>query len=418
MSSRTKRLLATYVGLVITLLGALAWLLMGGSRSLLAAALGKLLPDGWVVAVVHLVEWYVTNHLPAVLTFLVTWSAAVVPALVFWLKEMVSVSYERDLVGERHHPSLPLARQLLDEVIMLVMVAALSLLALRLSVSPGLKWAGVALGQLVLLVTVAVDFVGPTLARPGRSPVGVWKMLVRYPVRTLLFGLAISLPLTLGAGLASWLGLSGAILFILLHGVMLGAAVIVGTRVAVGMEDGDDATPATNLVVVALALALLVFNGLYFGGLLKALYNISPVLQSKWDYVEGTLEYGHDSGATLYLSFDVTVHNPTGRTAALQDEHDVQLRHGGDNVASMRLPPFEVAPGATVVRSIKFKLSGRSGLIDKGVRFVESASKGGFRAALKRASKSAANVDAYAADLVLPLPTGELLVPLYRGDES
>ncbi len=425
MSQRTKRLLAGYAVAVAVILGGLALLLAGNKDGLLAGFVGAVLPDSLVDVGVMLAEQYVANHLPAVVTLLVTVCVALVPAFVFPLKEILSASYEKDIDPmQPGHPEFPLWLQAFDEACMVAIMGALALAAFRIAVTPGFETIGMVLANVVLAATAAVDFIGPTLMRRGRSPVDTYRIvLTRYPLHAVAFGGIMAVVTTLAAKLITWgvfpVGI-GAVFLILTYTAVFSAAVLIGTRTAANMKTGTDMPLTANMTVLALMVGLLSFNAFFFGGVAQAVYHASPVLKCQWKLVDNTLDFGRPTfkDPAIKLDFDVTITNPTDRTAKVKAGAVVSLVHNKDSVATTNVPAFEVGPGESVTQHIAFKVAPKGGIARKGLGLLNNVRKGGVKKALWGAAKSAVDRKAYRAVLTLPVPTGSLVVTLYDGSKE
>jgi hypothetical protein len=419
VSPRTGKLLGGYIGLTAAVMTGFCLLIAGSKDGLLAGAVSAVLPDSLVEPGILLAEHYIDTHLMAVLTLMVTVIVAVLPALVFWLKEKLSASYELDGDHRIVHPELSLGRQVWDEAVMLVLVLAPALLAFRMSVTPGMELLGNALGQVVLIGTAAVDFIGPTLLRRGRSPVNVCRVLFfRYPLHSLFFGAVFALLTTAVAWASSKESPMAGILFMVTaYSVIFGAAVMLGTVTAANMKDvGNDIPLAPRAIIIAAMAGLLVFNGVFFGTIAEATWNVSAVLKCKWEMVPGTMKFERPTlkDRALKVSFDVAVTNPTTRKVQVDAGSTVTLFHKDEVVGETNIPPVHISAGRSVAQRIHFRVTPRKGIAMKALRMAKTGRKKGWLKTAKAAAKSAVDRTAYRATLRLPTPTGVFTKDLYR----
>ncbi|MCA9547085.1 MAG: hypothetical protein KC613_21935, partial [Myxococcales bacterium] len=419
------RALALYLAAVAAVFAALGWAVAAHQGELLDAALRFVLPEGWVPTAQVFAQGYVRDHLPAVINLWVSLIAVVVPAVTFPLKEIASARYERSARAGTAGwtpppPQPPLMKQVVEEALLLVVFLALALGALRVSVTPGLAKLGGALTWVVLSVSFAVDFLGPTLVRHHVSPTDVYRTLgLRRPLHSLVFGAAWALPIWgMGKALPH---LSPTVGFAALAAVNLGVfagALLSGTLAGSRMVSAAKALRPSRFKGLGWAalLGLLLYNGAYFGGAVRAAWHATPVLKCTWRPVLSSVDWALPglTDPSLRLRFDVEIHNPTGRTAQVGD-NTVTLYHKGEAVTATRIPPFEVAPGARVTRPIALAVRPQAGLLGKAVKFAAAARRDGLWSATKANAASLADKTAYRVELALPLPTGRLVLPLYDG---
>lgn len=410
---------------IAAVFGGLGALIAAEQATLRRAALAFVLPDDWITAADHLLRGWMRDHRPAMINLLVSALVVVVPALTFPLKEKLSARYEAQ--RRRGDPDWqpprepPLWVQALEEALLLLVFAALALGALRVALTPGWGRVGHWLSNGVLAFTFAVDFIGPTLARHRTSPTAIYRVLFRHhPLAALGFGALLSAPPLLVARLLAR-GDGTAAEFALLAGVNTACVVVaalwgtaIGSRIASRRHPpptGWFSVPFWSAIGVGLAL-----NLLFFGGAFRAALGVSPVLKCDWRPVPDTFDLDLPGllDPTLRLSLDVDVHNPTERTARV-DENTVEIRHRGRPVAETRLPPFTVPAGETARQHIALEVTPSGALWDKAGQVIADGIDDGWWPAVKGAALGAADPAAWAVVLTLPLPTGELVVPLYDG---
>lgn len=415
---------ALYVAVIGGIFAGLGSLAASHQDELRAVALRFVLPDDWVDPADWLVRGWLEKHRPALVNLLVTTVAVLVPMLTFPLKEWASARFEAHVRrgdADWQVPRSPsLAIQAWEEILLLIVFATLALGALRLSLTPGWERVGFWLTHGVLTFTYAVDFIGPTLARHHISPSDTYRALfLRFPFRALVFGALLSGPPMLVARALPALDPDTG--FALLAGVntlctaiAVAAGTALGTRMvepARGMRPSWLKAPVWGALLVGLGL-----NLAFFGGALRTALEVSPVLRCEWETDLTTLDFDLPglSEPTLRIRFEVDVVNPTRRRARIGDNH-VDLRHRGESLAETRLPPFDVPPGASVRQTIELAFTPRQALMKRGVGLVEHALEDGVWAALRGAASGAIDPQAYEVTLTVPLPTGELRVPLYQG---
>ncbi len=427
MSRRVLGPLTLYVLAIGAIFGGLGAWVAAEQDGLRRAVLAFFLPDDWISAGDHLLRGFIRDHRPAMINLLVSALVVVVPALTFPLKEWVSARFEQHLHRDDPDwstpPEHPLWRQALDEGLLLLIFAALSLAALRVTVTPGWGRVGFWLTNGVLAFSLAVDFVGPTLSRHRVSPTAIYWVLFRHhPLRALGFGAVMAAPpLLAGKLLAS--GEGGAAAFMALAGVNTACIAIsalwgtaIGTDIAGRQHPGPSrrfAIPFWLLVTSGLAV-----NGAFFGAAFKAALDVSPILKCTWTPVDDGFELDLPGllDPTLTVELTVEVHNPTARRARI-GENRVELRHRGQALADTALPPFDVAPGETVRQHLELSFEPRGALYDRAGEALADGMENGWWQAAKTAAGGVADKKAWTVILTLPLPSGELVVPLYDGSK-
>lgn len=417
--------LAAYLLAIAAVFAALGALVAAEQDALRRAVLGFVLPDDWIAAGDHLLRGFIRDHRSAMVSLLVSALVVVVPAVTFPLKEWASARFEehlhRDDPGWRRPPEHPLWRQALDEGLLLLIFAALSLTALRVTVTPGWGRVGFWLSNAVLVFSFAVDFVGPTLSRHRVSPTAIYGALFRHhPLRALLFGAALSAPPLIAARLLAK-GQGTALDFALLAGVntaCIGVAVLWGTALGARIVGRDHPPPPRLFSVpfwgaVALAVAI---NGAFFGAAFHRVLGVSPILKCTWSPVDGSFDLDLPGllDPTLTVELTVEVHNPTSRRAHIGDNR-VELWHRGRAVADTALPPFDVPAGGTARQPMRLSFEPRGALFDKAGAVLAEGMDGGWWQAVKGAAGGLADKAAWRVVLILPLPSGELVVTLYDG---
>ena len=417
--------LAVYICAIGLIFGGLGALIAAEQDALRRAVLGFVLPDDWIAAGDHLLKGFIRDHRPAMINLMVSALVVVVPALTFPLKEWVSARFEQHLHRDdpdwRAPAEHPLWIQALHEGLLLVIFAVISLAALRVTVTPGWGRVGFWLTNGVLAFSLAVDFIGPTLSRHRTSPTALYRVLFRHhPLAALGFGAVMAAPPLIAARLLAG-GEGGTGAFVMLAGVntaCIAVSVLWGTHIGTGIAarqhprpNGLFAIPFWSLMVLGLAV-----NGAFFGAAFKAALDVSPVLKCQWRPVDDTFDLDLPGllDPTLTVELAVDVHNPTARRARIGDNR-VELRHRGQPVARTALPPFDVSPGDTARQQLRLSFEPEGALFDRvGEALDEGRQKGWWQAA-KNAAGGIADKTAWTVILTLPLPSGELVVPLYDG---
>lgn len=427
MNRRVLIPLAIYVAAIAAVFGVLGALVAAEQDGLRRAVLGFFLPDDWIAAGDHLLRGFIRDHRPAMVNLLVSALVVVVPALTFPLKEWASARFEQHLHRDEPDwaapPEHPLWRQALEEGLLLLIFAALSLTVLRVTVTPGWGRIGYWLTNGVLAFSLAVDFIGPTLSRHRTPPTAIYRILFRYhPLPAILFGAVLSVPpLLAGKLLASGEGGVGAFVALAtVNTACIAVAVLWGTGIGTRIVAQAHPPPTRWFAIpfwaiVTLALAI---NGAFFGGAFKAALDVSPVLKCTWTPAGDGFELDLPGllDPTLTVELTVDVHNPTRRRARIGD-NTVELRHRGDVVAESALPPFDVGPGETARQTLTLNFEPKGVLFDRAGEALADGMENGWWTAAKKAAGGVVDKTAWAVTLTLPLPSGALSVPLYDGSK-
>lgn len=426
-SARTwLRVFVYALAILAVFAGVGAWLTthQGGLR---LAVIDFFLPaDLHFVGDALIAKFLAPQHEAVLINALVTGSVVLVSMLTFPFKEWLSASYERDtnVTGDRTAQPPPLWEQALEEIKLLLFYAAMTLLVLRIGQvpDPAYRIAALVLSNLVLAMTVAIDFGSPTLARHAIRYADIVRALASRPLRSLAFGALFAAPPVVTGLLVIKFKVdprTGFILLAAVQTVTIVLAVLVGTIVGGTLLDrAEKVTPVgagPRLAGWAVTLGLLAVNGLFFGTAGKALYHVSPVLKCEWSMVPGTFDVDTPSlfDPKLSLRLDVRIHNPTTRLVRIGDNR-VEARHTATSgtrtlLATTALPHFEVAPGATAHQALHFEVKPAGGLLAAGIKGLTQMKDEGILDTLK----GAADPKAYSVRLVLPTPSGDFTIPLY-----
>ena len=422
LSARTwLRAIVYALAILAVFAGIGAWLATHQDGIRLAVIDFILPPDLHFIGDALIEKFLAPQHKAVLINALVTGSVVLVSMLTFPFKEWLSASYERDtkITGARSAHPPPLWEQALEEVKLLLFYAAMTLLVLRIGQvpDPAYRTTALVLSNLVLAITVAIDFASPTLARHAIRYADIVRVLASRPIRSLAFGALFAAPPVVTGLLLVKLKIdprTGFILLAAVQTVTIVLAVLVGTIVGGTLLDrAEKATPVGPGLRGAgwvITLALLVVNGMFFGAAGKALYHVSPVLKCEWTMVPDTFDIDTPSlfDPKLSLRLDVRIHNPTTRLVRIGDNR-VEARHRTTLLATTALPHFEVEPGGTAHQKLHFEVKPAGGLLAAGIKGIVKMKDDGILDTLK----DAADPDAYTVRLVLPTPSGDFTIPLY-----
>lgn len=423
-SSRTLKWLLAYVGAIVLIFGLLGAYLVSKQDVLVSSLLGFFLPDEWISSGEVLLKILFERNPVVVMNVLLTFLLVVVPLITFPLKEGLSASYEVDLRAKdftwTKPKEAPLLVQGIEELLMLVMYVSLSLLALRLSLipSPACVLMGTILSQVVMLTAVAVDFIGPTLARHNISPTDIHRVLFfKHFLHSVFFGLVFVLPTyIMGMILVGMSPVTGFILMAIINVILLVYAVLFGTVAGTKLaEKNKGAKPKlARFFVWGLVIGLLVFNGVFFTVICKDLLHISPVLKCEWTLVPDTFKVERPSleDPTLTMAFDVDVVNPTKRRAEVGDNTFV-FEHGDVKLASASMPKFSVDPESTSRQHLEVEVKPSiEGAAAKAKGLLAVVKKEGLLKTVKDATVHTFDPTLYHVFLLLPTPVGDLTIKI------
>lgn len=422
LSGRTWTRAIVYALAIATVFGLVGWYLVTHKEALRASILAFFLPDDLMFVGDALIEKFLQpQHIAVLVNAIVTGSVVLVSLLTFPLKEWLSASYERDtqVTGGKTPHAPPLWEQALEELKLLLFYAAMTLTVLRIGQTPdpAFKIAALVLSNLVLAVTVAIDFASPTLARHGIRYADIVRVLASRPIRSLGFGAVFAAPPVITGLVIVKLKMDPTTGFLALAGVQILTivlAVLVGTVVGGTLlgkaEKAQPVGGGLKLAGWALTLGLLAYNGLFFGAAGKALYHVSPVLKCDWSLQADSFDIDTPSlfDPKLSLRFGVLIKNPTERTAKIGDNR-IEVFYEKTLIASTKLPPFEVAAGGEATQPIHVEIKPEGGLLGAALDGVGKMKDQGIWNTLK----GAADPDKYAVRLALPTPSGDFHLALY-----
>lgn len=425
ISRNTMSKIAVYVAAILAIFGTISWYLIAHKDEIVTSILSFFLPDSWVETAALYVNQIIASHPMVVMNTIVTVILIVVPMITFLLKEGVSENFEKDLkAGDsswQTPPAAPLWVQVVDELLLLIVYASLTLTALRLIVTPGLSAIGTTLSYAVTVTAFAVDFIAPTLARHHVSPTDIYRVLfTRFPLHSISFGLVFTIASSITGLVIMKLSAatSAIVLLSLANAALLVAAVLVGTWVGATMvSESKVLRPSTAKYFAWVAvLALLLSNGTYFYALGKVFYRATPILKCEWRIVPNTFAYDLPSlkDRDVEISFDVETTNPTSRLAEVGD-NTIAISHKGERIATTKIPEFSVPPKETVRQHIVVSVKPDGmGLGRKGFRLAKDMWKNGVKATIATAGKNMIDPSLYGVVLELPTPVGSLTLNLVK----
>ncbi|RMH44845.1 MAG: hypothetical protein D6689_01645 [Deltaproteobacteria bacterium] len=374
LSARAWLRLAAYVVAASAVLGAVAW--AAGRGRIRELALAYVFPDSWRGAARFVIDRFFEAQQRAVSDNVVlSGSLALVTVLLFWLKEALSVQFERDArLVPAPMRELPLSVQAWEEIKLFALFVAVQLAVFWIGYHPGRARdiASVALSYAWLFFMFAVDFTSPVLQRHGGHYSRILKVLARHPVATLGFGALFAAPSLVASRLWPhdlWM-IFGA------NVIGIAWAAVAGTWFGAHLYDEFERTARAGIAVRALAWAMVVgalaFNGYRTGALVLSVHHKSQLL--KLDYDVALSSFGIDlpplrsvlsREVEMGVHLDVRIHNPTPFDVAIERNRLV-LAHDGAPVATGRLAPMSVPAGATVEQRVALSVAIAPGALRRG----------------------------------------------------
>ena len=198
LPGRTWVYLAAYLAASAAVFYGVYELLLSREGELKALALHYLFPDSWDFAAEFVIDrFFAAQHKVILVNALTTVALVVVSLLLFWLKEMVSASFEEGagLVPESGK-ELPLLEQGWQEVKLFLFVIAAqgTIFWIGYRPEPSFRTAASVLSYGFLFLTFAIDFISPVLQRHGGHYSRVLKTLVLHAPASLAFGAVFAAP--------------------------------------------------------------------------------------------------------------------------------------------------------------------------------------------------------------------------------
>jgi len=357
-----------------------------------------LFPESWHFAVQHLIDRFLASQSRLVLVNVAIMSSFLLISLVlFRVKERLSFGYEQDaeLISEPAD-ELPLMVEFWEEVklFLFYITTTMSLFWVAHHPAPWRHHLALVLSYIFLFMTVAIDFISPTLFRHKMKYAVVIKTLFQHPIATLGFGCVFALPPLIAAHLMNALGVThwGFTLLVVSCAQILSIvwACVGGTYLAARLFDSAKATrPPMMITQVSfwcMLLGLLFLNLYAFGGLARTLHHKSPIFKCEYSIVTDSFEVTPPSvlGAlndlvrgrfkdalpkvidavgdvregkvTTRISFDLEIKNEKSGRLELE-ENRLEIRYKSDLITTTKIQPFYVEAGATSVEKMAFDVA-------------------------------------------------------------
>jgi len=381
LGRRTWLLLALYLSLATAVLGVLVWSVAANRDELRALVLDYLFPESWHYAARFVVDhFFAEQQLAIVINAVIGGSLLLVTVLLFYVKELVSASYETDAkLCDEPIRELPLWMQGWEEAKLFLLFVAVQASIFWIDYYPGAWRRPVALilSYGFLFFMFAIDFLSPVLQRHQGHYSRILKTLFRHPLAALVFGAIFAAPSLIVARL--W-ALNTTAVFAA-NVVSIGWAAVAGTWLGAHLLDDFRATPrshvATRVVAWVCVLALLSWNGYRYRALVLSVHHKSQIL--KCDYRVDPSSFGVDTPSwsdlldddvTIGVHFDVEIRNPTEFLLEIEDNR-LELRHGGEAMGTTRLSPLSVRPGQTVTERVGLSLQLEPSRLAKGLDLLD-----------------------------------------------
>jgi hypothetical protein len=357
-----------------------------------------LFPESWHFAVHHLIERFLASQSRLVLVNVAIMSSLLLISMVlFRVKERLSFGFEQDaeLISEPAD-ELPLLVEFWEEVKLFLFYITMTMTLFWVAYHPA-PWRhhlALVLSYVFLFLTVAIDFISPTLFRHKMKYAVVIKTLLKHPVATLAFGCTFALPPLLAAHLLNALGVThwGITLFIVSAAQILSIvwACVGGTYLAAQFfEPAKNMRPPMVITQVSfwcMLLGLFFMNLYAFGGLARTIHHKSPLFKCQYSIVEGSFDLeppsvvgalsdlvrgrfkeavpkvidavgdAREGKVKTLFSFDLEIKNENEVPLQLE-ENRLELRYKSDLITTTRIQPFQVAPGTTKIETIALKVS-------------------------------------------------------------
>jgi len=383
MRPKTVGLSFAYLALALTVLATVAALidaLGGGLRSAFEAFL---FPDElrpFAELALDVVFRSQSQALVANLT--ATVGLFVVSLLLFFVKEKLSQSVESDLAkhrGDLQPPreDLPIWREAIEEIGLLVIYIALAVVvfAVGQSTDPTRRTVAVVLSYAVLFWTWAVDFIAPALFRRRISYRGVFRVIRRNPLMSIIFGAATSLIIVGVNALTDALKtppINAMVINVATQGLVIVGATWVGTALtvrALAFESVADLRrpqpPLLRAATVAVVASVLVFGGLAMTDMARALANKAQILKCAYRIIPGSVDIklpdvdpiGWLAGKPVVvgMSFQLQVINDSSLPVALEATR-LEVTDGDEVIATTTVDPFNVPKAATITHTMNLIL--------------------------------------------------------------
>jgi hypothetical protein len=388
MRARSIAWFIVYLALCTAVLGTVGYLLQAHKDDLFAAVARYVFPSSWHFAAKELVERFLKAQVREVLiNATVGTSMLLLSMLLFPIKERLSAAVERDARLSPEAPrELPLWLQALEEVWLFLMflTAQLSIFWLGYSQDPKKRTLAVALSYLLLFAHFGIDFISPSLQRHSHRYSTILKVLLKHPIRWLLFGAVFTVP-TIIAG--KWSQAHPEWTFARAVGVLFGTNVVcialaavagtyVGCRLLTDAAKTRRPWLLTRLVVAVGILAALGYNLRRYGAVGLSLHHKSQILKCHYRVVPGTLHMDlprlptsldalWKSELKLILRMDLEIENPTPFDVEIE-ENRIVVSHAGTPVALTRITPVAIPAGQKRTPHIELPIGINAAALKRG----------------------------------------------------
>lgn len=371
---RSGLLLLVYLAACSGLLGSVVWLVHRHGEGLYGLLLDYLFPTDWHTAARLLGDRFVVVQAQPILrNMLVGASLMVCSLLLFWLKEALSATFEKDAGLKRApHEEFPLWMQALEEVKLLVLYVTAQMLLVRLGYPPDEErraWAQ-GLSHLFLACTFALDFIAPVLQRHGQKYSTVVRVLARRPIAALSFGAVFAAPGVIAVAWAraqtDWSDTKILAVSFGAQVILIAWAAVAGTALGaelVPLAKQTKAPPVALRTVAWLALlGTFAHEARIFGGLGLAVHHKSQVLKCSYDLDWRSIRFETPSLGSLLSGVvsvgarvDLEIVNPTAFDLVLEDSR-LQVDHTGRNVANTVVDHLQAPARGKAKQTLHFTL--------------------------------------------------------------
>lgn len=365
MSARSWRWFVLYLALSGALLIGFALLWASQEETLERALFAFLFPADWHGVIDFLLAFVFKAQAQQVVVNVVIFITLTVVSLVFfWVKELLSQSYERDLALTRAEADPraswrehPVWFQALEEIKWTLVGFALMFVVLWVghSPEPWRKTAATVLSYAVLFFVTAGNYLAPPMQRRRLRYSQVIKSIFEKPLLALSFGAAVSLPqvavlhLVSGADLPA---LTSLLILFAVNIVFIAASAVTGTRAGLALlPAAARAAPsglATRLVGWALVFGVLGAGAWVGSRLGVSLAAKSQILKCRYEVDWATLKLDTPELGGLIrgevkvaVAFDVTIDNPNPLPVRIEDNRLV-VSDDALVIAESRLSPLDV----------------------------------------------------------------------------
>jgi hypothetical protein len=392
MSRRSWGWLALYVGLSTALLFGIAAALSTHEGTIGKALLRFLFPEEWHGILDFVLAFALKSQRQQVIANVALFvTLTVVSIVLFWAKEALSRSYERDRAAHAGEPDPkeqwedhPAWREALDEILWtLIGLAALfaTLWVGHGPPDPVRKTIATVLSYLVVFVTTAGNFLAPPMQRRKMTYSHVLVVMARRPLVTLAFGAAMAVPQLVALNVAGQAGLDALATLLIVFSinvVFIAISAVAGTEVGLALLPVARTSTPPRWPVRALGWSIVVAilaTGTFIGARLgTAILAKSQVLKCTYRIDWKSFRFDEpklggllkgELGVAGSIEMDIT--NPTPLPVRIEKNRLV-LADDDVIIAESHLAPFEVPPQATSRAKVGLDLTLDAGSFLKGAR--------------------------------------------------